>query len=1221
MNSDEALAVVEAVLSNNRLNKLQKTVFCQTWEEQSYQAIAHRFGYEVGYVKQTGSQLWQLLSQALNEKVTKHNVQHILHRKAAPSEVTEVINASTPPPPIPRPACFILPKTDWGEAVDAPVFFGRVAELATLTHWIEQDGCRLVGLFGMGGIGKTSLSVRLAKQCVNPASFDEAQFPFEWVVWRSLRNAPPLTDLLADLIQTLSNQSGMIIPDTLDGRIRCLLTYLQRHRCLVVLDNGETVMQQGDHGGKYLPGYEGYGQFWRWVGEAEHASTIVLTSREKPREIAAIEGKTLPVRSLRLHGLSATAGQELFHIKGSFTGSETNWQTLVEHYAGNPLALKMVATVIQDLFDGEIANFLECLREGTSVFGDIRDLLTQQFDRLSPLEQHVLYWLAIARKPITLSQLRANFSPPIPLGDLLEALSSLERRYLIDKAAPLLLEKSQTRFTLQPAVMEYVTERLIAQVNTTISQQDTPSLFHTHSLIQAQARDYIRETQVRMILQPIADRLLAHYAPLALEELFRQQLEQLRHVGQRHSYGAGNIINLLCCLGTDLTGWDFSGLSVRNAYLRGVNLRQVNFQGSDLSKSAFTETFSQVLAVAFNPDGTVLATGDVNHDIHLWQVADSKLLMSFRVEEGWVWSVAFSPNGRWLASANRTVHLWDIQTGACIRTFDGYSDRVFTVAFSPDGQLLATGSEDHLVRVWNVRTGELLHTLQGHTDEVRSIAFSPTGRRARTAMADWLLASGSYDGTVRLWNATQGTCLTVLEAHTDWIWSIAISPDGQTLASGSQDATVTLWQIETGKCIQTLSHPHPVRTVSFSPNGRTLASGSGIGSIANADNHTIRLWNYLTGDCLKVLFGHTSWISTVAFSPDQGILASGSEDQSVRLWDSQTSHCLKTLQGYSNGVWSVAFDSTDTCLASGSQDRQVRLWDRKTGALRHRFSGHTNWVWSVVFSPNQAIVASSSEDRTIRLWHTQTYTCLRTLEGHRDAVLSILFSPDGHTLISSSLDGTIKWWEVATGRQMQTAIGHRGGIWGIALSGDGALLASASQDQTIRLWDGITGQCRRTLVGHQSWVRCVAISPDQETLISGSADGIIKIWRLGDGICEHTLCAHRGAVLSIAFHPSGNTFASSGTDAQIKHWSTTTYQSDPTHAAHDRWVRFLAYSPDGETLASCSQDETIKLWNPSHPPATLRIPRPYEGMAIAHATGITDAQRATLKMLGAIERV
>ncbi|NJN86132.1 MAG: hypothetical protein HC881_07200 [Leptolyngbyaceae cyanobacterium SL_7_1] len=1034
---------------------------------------------------------------------------------------------------------------------------------------------------------------------------------------------PPSLDLLADLIQTLSDQFRINLPEALDGRIRCLLSQLQQHRCLIVLDNGETVMQQGDHGGHYLPGYEGYGQFWRWIGEADHLSTLVLTSREKPREIAAIEGKALPVRSLRLSGISATAGQELFHIKGNFVGSDSDWQTLIDHYAGNPLALKMVATVIQDLFDGEIANFLDCLQEGTSIFGDIQDLLTQQFDRLSPLEQHTMYWLAIARKPTPLSQLRANFAPPIPLGDLLEALSSLERRYLIEKATPTLLEKSQTRFTLQPAVMEYVTARLI--LSSSFSPHPSP-LLHTHSLIQAQVQDYIREAQVRMILKPIADRLLAQHSPLELEEIFRQQLQELRrssqhHTSQHHSYAAGNILNLLCCLGTDLTGWDFSGLAVRNAYLRSVNLWQVNFQASDLSKSVFTETFSQVLTVGFNPDGTVLATGDVNHDIHLWQVADSKLLMSFRVEEGWVWSVAFSPDGRWLASsANRTVHLWDVQTGACVRTFNDYSDRVFAVAFSPDGQLLATGSEDHLVRVWQVRTGELLHTLEGHTDEVRSIAFSPMGRRTRTANADWLLASGSYDGTVRLWNATQGTCLSVLAAHRDWIWAIALSPDGHTLASASQDATVKLWQIETGECSQILNHPHPVRAVSFSPNGRLLASGSGIGSLSDCDNHTIRLWNYHSGDCLKVLSGHTSWISAVAFSPDQGILASGSEDQSVRLWDSQTSHCLKTLQGYSNGVWSVAFDPTGTQLVSGSQDRYVRLWNQKTGKLLHQFSGHRNWVWSVVFSPTEPIVASSSEDRTIRLWHTQTHTCLRTLEGHRDAVLSIVFSTDGQTLISGSLDGTIKWWQAATGRQLQTATGHRGGIWGIALSADGTLLASVSQDQTIQLWDAVTGQCLRTLVGHQRWIRCVAISPDRSRLISGAADGVIKVWRLPDGVCEHTLPAHRGAVLAIAFHPSGNTFVSSGTDAQIKHWNTTTCQCDRTDTGHDRWVRFLTYSPDGTTLASCSQDETIKLWNSSLDPQTLRIPRPYEGMAIAHTTGITDAQRATLKMLGAIER-
>ena len=1297
MNSEDALAIVELALCDSHLNKLQKAVFCHAWNEQSYGEIARCSGYELGYVKQTGSQLWQLLSQVFDEKVTKTNLQSVLRRQAAIGDLRQPANApnasrsqplnphysplhpavlltavgrsphttalqtltvtplisaiESPLPPLPSTAPLAPTPpthTDWGDAVDLPAFYGRATELATLMTWIVRDRCRLISLLGMGGIGKTSLSVRLAKQLLamtqggersdgerNSGERNGNLHPFQYVIWRSLRNAPPIQELLIDLVQILSNRQEVELPETLDERIRRLLHYLRRHRCLIILDNGETVMRRGDRGGGYLAGYEGYGQLLRCVGEADHQSTVVLTSREKPGSLAAKEGEGLPIRCLRLTGLPAEVGQELFSLKGDFTGSAAEWQTLTDHYAGNPLALKMLAPVIQDLFDGEIGDFLGCLHNGTSVFGDIRDLLAQQINRLSEPEQQVMDWLAIARKPVTLSQLRAHFAPPIGLGDLLEAMTSLERRCLIDKTTPRFTEKTQTRFTLQPAVMEYVTERLIERVCGDVERMKEGGgkikaassgfgVLHSHALLLAQTKDYIRETQARLILQPIVDRLSATYTRAEVESQLRDLLVALQRQSSRSpkGYAGGNILNLLCQMGSDLTGWDFSGLAVWNAYLRRVNLHGTNFSGADLSKSVFSETFSQILAIAFSPDGKLLATGDVNHEIHLWQVADSKQLLSLKIDEGWVWSVAFSPDGRILAStANRSVRLWDVQTGDCLRTLAGYSDRVFSVAFSPDGQFLATGSEDHLVRVWNLRTGELLHTLNGHTDEVRSVAFSPDP--VPPTAHPLLLASASYDGTVRLWDAKTGEALQVLTGHAHWVSSVAFSPDGHTLASAGDDGLLRLWDVVTGHCRTTLDgHLQTIRTVAFSPDGRTLASGS--------DDCTLRLWNYHSGDCLRVLSGHSSWVSAIAFSPDNDMLASGSEDQSVRLWDSRTSLCLKTLQGYSNGVWSVAFDPHSPTLASGSQDRTVRLWHRHTGALLGSLHGHTSWVWSVAFSPGGDRLVSGSEDRTVRLWDPRSHQPIGVLAGHRDAVLAVLFTPNAQQIISGSLDGTIKLWDAQTERCQQTLRGHTGGIWSLALSRDGQLLVSGSQDQTVKLWDVATGTCLATLDGHHSWIRSVALSPDRQIILSGSADGVIKQWHAGDRTCTRTLAAHRGPVLTLDVHPSGTMFASGSTDATIKCWQTESGDCLQTLAGHQRWVRHLAFNAEGTALASCSQDETIRLWKaadsqPWHPGQTanctkiLRIPRPYEQMAIAQVTGLTNAQKSTLKMLGAVD--
>ncbi|MDJ0570141.1 MAG: NB-ARC domain-containing protein [Pleurocapsa sp. MO_192.B19] len=335
---------------------------------------------------------------------------------------------------------------DWGEALDVSVFYGRIEELATLETWIQVDRCRLVGVLGMGGIGKTALSIKLAEQI---------QEQFEYVIWRTLRNAPPLETLLRELVPFLSQQQET------EAKMGHLLQCLRDSRCLVILDHMETILKAGERAGQYRPGYEGYGELLRLVGETAHQSCFILTSREKPAELATFEGTELSVRSLQLSG-SEEASLALIQASG-LVGSEEQQKELCASYSCNPLVIKIVATSIQELFDGEIGEFLE---QDTAVFNGIQKLLDQQFNRLSSLEQTIMYWLAINRKWTKISELSADIVPAASKPKLLEALESLCWRSLI--------EKRSGSYTLQCAVLEYVTERLIEQTTGEIVAASSP---------------------------------------------------------------------------------------------------------------------------------------------------------------------------------------------------------------------------------------------------------------------------------------------------------------------------------------------------------------------------------------------------------------------------------------------------------------------------------------------------------------------------------------------------------------------------------------------------------------------------------------------------------------------------------------------------------------------------------------------------------------------------
>ena len=1072
-------------------------------------------------------------------------------------------------------------RQDWGGAVSVEHFLGRTDELSTLSNWLLKDRCRLVALLGMGGIGKTTLSIELAKRIGDK---------FDCLIWKSLRDAPPVEEIVDRIIKFLSQgKESPNLPLRLGDKITLLIEYLRSSRCLILLDNVESLLDSNRRAGKYRPGYEGYGELFRRIGATDHLSSLIITSREKPKEIAILEGQS--VRSLQLEGLKEVA--EIFSLKG-VTGSRSQLNLIKERYSGNALALKVVATTIQDLFDGNIAEFL---RQEKAVFGDIRDILDSQFERLSDLEREIMYWLAIAREPVSLAKLRQNLAMPISPIKLLEAVESLSRRCLI--------ENNASCFTQQSVVMEYVTSHLIEVVCEEIIISK-PEVLRDHALMEATAKDYIRENQIRLILQPVINELVAVFrSKKELEACLRGLLVKMQESFPLEKwYVAGNIINLFCQLETDLTGYDFSNLCIWQADLRRTNLHNVNFQNSDLSKSVFAENFGGIWSVAFSPDGQYLAAGDTKGNILLRQVADGRVIRSFTGHSAWVVSLAFSRDGNTLASSSCdcTAKLWEMNTGQCLHSFDEHQQEVWSVAFSPDGQTLATGCDDSRVRLWSVITGECFKVFSGHKNEVLSVAFSLDGQK---------LISASQDSTIRFWNIKSGKCERIFKGHGDGVRSLSISPDGQTLASSSNDRTVRLWAIETGECLQVLSgHSNVVLSIAFSPQGNLIAS-SGI-------DHTVRLWNVNTAECLKVFPGHSNTINSIAFNPQGNILASGSYDQSVKLWNVDTYQCIKTWQGYSNQSLSVAFASDGETLASGGHDEKIRLWNVNTGSVVKILHGHTNWVHSVVFSPKNNLLASGSADKSIKLWDISTGRAIKTLWGHEAVVRSIVFSADGKILASGSEDRTIRLWDVKS--QISKILrGHQADIWSIALSSDSKILASASIDSTIKLWNVNTGECIETLKEHESWVWSVAFSPDDKTLVSTSADRTIRLWNVNTGECQRILQEDMGHSQLVAFSKDGQILATFNGEHNIRLWQVSTGKCFETLRGHTALINSIAFNPDGCTLVSSSEDETIKLWDLKSGEClkTLSSKNPYEEMNLKNITGLTEATINTLKILGA----
>ena len=296
-----------------------------------------------------------------------------------------------------------------------------------------------------------------------------------------------------------------------------------------------------------------------------------------------------------------------------------------------------------------------------------------------------------------------------------------------------------------------------------------------------------------------------------------------------------------------------------------------------------------------------------------------------------------------------------VAKGALRTIFHGHTDLVWSVAFSPNGRILASGSWDNTIRLWNLRARELKTTLIGHTGEVMSVAFSPDGRT---------LASGSWDNTIRLWDSHNGALKQTFSGHTDGITAVVFSPDGAMLASSSADRTIRFWDVPTRRHQKTITAQARIQSITFSPNGRTLASGSSEGSIG--------LWHVNTGKLKKNITKKAGWVNSVAFSPNGSILASGSGggNNTIGLWHANTGKLKKNITKHQDTVMSVVFSPDGQTLASGSWDDTIGLWNPNTGEEKKRLAGHRGSVNAVVFSADGRLLASST-DNIIRLWNIE----------------------------------------------------------------------------------------------------------------------------------------------------------------------------------------------------------------------------------------------------------
>lgn len=1011
---------------------------------------------------------------------------------------------------------------------------GEFAELERLLLQQDHPACPgLVGMVGMGGVGKTSLAVEVATRYRSrfPAGTfwmpAPGQTQFDWQ--RRLAELARQTDYLPP-----DDHPGQ--PENEERRARHMARYLAENRdALLILDN----VENPDLVVSALPNIAG-----------EPLSCFLLyTSRQRnaPPGVTKHSVEKLPLEEALQLLLAATRPSILTEAQAGGQSAEV----LAAHDLCQKVDYLPLGLVhLRHLLERNPLMTVTHLSRAVSERGMMKLAAKEYVDARPLFATFALSWEQVQNEDARRLFLLASYFPeanPIPLwllglaaglGERWESWEPLGDAWLILQEQSLLEVLADGQVRLHPLIRDFG-QQLVAEDGD-----------QRKALLEGAGERLGREfTDLERLEQRIQRegywgcleqvRKVRDYIAL-LRMGQREHLERIERWLDRESYlftGGQSWLEVLPGLFYQQLfnraveeGYPFSVERTPERWLR--QLEQIGAEDCSLLR-VFSGHTDVVASVAFSPDGSLVLTGSRDHTARLWKT-DSGQSLAVLNHDGTVWKVVFSPDGSLvLTGSSDGIRMWKTDSGQLLSTFQGIG-----MAFSPDGNLILI-RDDEEVRLWQVGNRQLLGTFS--VSALHEVAFSPDG--------DCIL-TGSSDGTVRLWQVGNGQLLSTLQIDSKGeMRQMEFSPSGRLVFTSTRSLRFTprgrlilpersqIWQVSNGMLLRTLQdQDQSLNGVAFSPDDRLILTGS--------DDETARLWQVSSGKLLAILPSHTSSVKSVAFSADGSRMLTGSADHLACLWQVDKAQLFDDWESHTDRITSLVFSPDGNLVLSGSDDGTVRLWQTDSGKMLSTLDGHSEWVYSTAFSPDGSLALTGSADETARLWQVSDGQLITTLEHPGGRVYSAAFSPDGYYIRTGSGrpffgEGAVWMWRTSDGQHLDTSYGFEEVVWSLAISPNHGQVFIGSGDHSARLFESSSGKLFATLDGHNKWVDSVAFSPDGRLVLTSSWDDTSRLWETSSGKQIAILEGHTAHVCNVAFSPDGHLAITCDNRGWVFFWQTS----------------------------------------------------------------------------------